>query len=120
MIKDAGANSESDKKKREFAEVKNHAESAIHSIEKSLKEHGGKLGGADRKTIEQARDAARSELENADATTESLKSKTGALTNAAMKLGEIVYRQAQEQQANGEAGAAGDKTVDAEFEEKKE
>lgn len=123
MVKDAEANAEVDKAKRELVEARNVAESGIHAVEKSMKEHADKLDEATKKLIEDAKSDLRVELDKADAKLEDIKAKTEALTNASMKLGEIIYKQAQEaQQAAAESGnekPADDKTVDADFEEKK-
>jgi len=124
MMADAEANAEADKKKRETAEARNVAESAIHNIDKSLKEHGDKLDDAARTDIDNARNELLVELENKDASSESLKSKTEALAEKAMKLGELVYKAKQEEEAAKAApeAPAGDEdagqATDADFEEK--
>jgi molecular chaperone DnaK len=123
MVNEAAANAESDKKKKALAEAKNTAETAIFSIEKSLKEHGDKISADEREAIEKAKQELSDELAKADATAESLKAKTDALSEKAMKLGEAVYKAAQEaqqQQAaenNSESGE--NKATDADFSEKK-
>ena len=120
MVAEAAANAETDKKKRETVEARNTAETAIHSIEKSMKEHGDKLDAATRDGIESAKKELADELAKADTTTESLKQKTEALTEKAMKLGELLYKQAQEAQAKEAAQGQGESgTTDADFEEKK-
>ncbi len=121
MVDEAAANAEADKKKRELAEAKNAAETAIFSIEKSLKEHGDKISEEEKKAIEEAKKELADELAKVDATAESLKSKTDALSEKAMKLGEAVYKAAQaEQNANeAESKKNDDGTVDADFSEKK-
>ncbi|MBQ8728759.1 MAG: molecular chaperone DnaK [Alphaproteobacteria bacterium] len=122
MVDEAAANAEADKLKRELAEAKNTAETAIFSIEKSLKEHGDKISEEEKKTIEDAKKELADELAKADATVESLKAKTDALSEKAMKLGEAVYKAAQAEQA-ANAGTEDKKnddgTVDADFSEKK-
>ena len=122
MVDEAAANAEADKLKRELAEAKNTAETAIFSIEKSLKEHGDKISEEEKKTIEDAKKELADELAKADATAESLKAKTDALSEKAMKLGEAVYKAAQAEQA-ANAGTEDKKnddgTVDADFSEKK-
>lgn len=123
MVDEAAANAEADKKKRELAEAKNTAESAVNSIEKSLKEHGDKVSAADRDAIEAAKKELADELAKSDATAESLKAKTDALTEKAMKLGEAVYKAQQEAQnaagANTESSEnKSDGTRDADFSEK--
>ena len=121
MVDEAAQNAEADKKKRELAEAKNTAETAVFSIEKSLKEHGDKISEDEKKAIEDAKQALADELAKADATAESLKEKTDALTEKAMKLGEAVYKAAQAEQQNAEGAdkKPDDGTVDADFSEKK-
>ncbi|MDL2295407.1 molecular chaperone DnaK [Lachnospiraceae bacterium OttesenSCG-928-E19] len=123
MVDEAAANAESDKKKRELVEAKNHAEAAVFSIEKSIKEHGDKISEDDKAAIEEARKALADEIANENATAESLKEKTDALTERAMKLGEAVYK-AQQEQESGNSDQESDnsdgeaKTTDADFSEK--
>ncbi len=123
MVDEAAANAEADKKKRELAEAKNNAEAAINAIEKSLKEHGDKISAADKDAIEAAKKELADELAKADATAESLKQKTEALSEKAMKLGEAVYKAQQEAQNAAGAGASDDNKSDgardADFSEKK-
>ena len=122
MVDEAAANAEADKKKRELVEAKNTAETAIFTIEKSLKEHGDKISEDEKKAIEEAKQALSDELAKADATVESLKEKTDALSEKAMKLGEAVYKAAQAEQAasdGAEPKKNDDGTVDADFSEKK-
>ena len=122
MVDEAAANAEADKAKRELAEAKNTAETAIFSIEKSLKEHGDKISEDDKKAIEDAKKELADELAKADATVDSLKSKTEALTERAMKLGEAVYKAQQAEQgasADTTEKKNDDGTVDADFSEKK-
>jgi molecular chaperone DnaK len=125
MMDEAAANAEADHKKRELAEARNGAETAVHSVEKSLKEHGDKVDAATRSSIETAAKALTDELAKSDATTESLKEKTDALTEHAMKLGEAVYKAQQEAaktapDAGARGNAPGDEgtATDAEVEEK--
>lgn len=122
MVDEAAANADADKKKRELVEAKNQAETAVFSIEKSLKEHGDKISADEKKAIEDAKDALAAELKNENATVESIKEKTDALTEKAMKLGEAVYKAAtHEQQANAGNSESGNdnNTTDADFSEKK-
>lgn len=122
MVDEAAANAEADKLKRELAEAKNTAETAIFSIEKSLKEHGDKISEADKKSIEDAKKELADELARADATADSLKAKTDALSEKAMKLGEAVYKAQQAEQGASADSAEkknDDDTVDADFSEKK-
>ncbi len=130
MVKEAEANAEADHKRREFVEARNHADGLVHQVEKNLKEHGDKLAGADRTEAESALAAVRSALEGDDA--QALKSATDRLAQAAMKIGETMYKAeaaaggpqgpegsghaADAAQANA-PGAKGERVVDAEFEE---
>jgi molecular chaperone DnaK len=114
MMDEAAANAESDKQKRELVEAKNFAEAAVLSIEKSLKEHGDKISAEDRASIESAVKELSDEVANENATAESLKTKTDALTEKAMKLGEAVYKANQESEQKPEEPG----TTDASFEEK--
>ena len=120
MVKEAEANAEADKKRRETVEAKNQAESLIHATEKSLAEHGEKIDEPTRANIDKALAELKEVAESDDG--ETIKAKTQALAEASMKLGEAVYKaQAAEQQAQqGEGGdtAEGQQdVVDAEFEE---
>jgi molecular chaperone DnaK len=121
MIKEAEANKEADKKKREEVDAKNHADSLIASTEQSLKEHGAKISEADKKSIEQdisdLKEAVKSD------NTEDIKNKTQKLMTSSMKLGEAIYK--DQQQAGPQKDATpnnNDKkdVVDAEFEEVKD
>jgi molecular chaperone DnaK len=119
MVKDAEANKEEDKKKRELVDSKNAADSLVSSTEKSLKEHGDKVEAADKDAIEKAKDelAEAAKGENVD----DIKSKTEALAQAAQKLGEAIYKaqqaEAQENAETKEESKKDEDIVDAEFEE---
>ena len=125
MVDEAAANADADKKKRELAEAKNNAETAVFTVEKALKEHGDKISADEKKAIEDAKKELSDELAKSDATAESLKAKTDALTEKSMKLGEAVYKASQEAaQQSSESGESNDKpnddgTRDADFSEKK-
>jgi molecular chaperone DnaK len=119
MIKDAEANREADKQKRELVDAKNQAESMIDSATKSIKEHGDKIDSADRDAVEAAKNALAEAVKTDDV--EEIKSKLQTLTEAAMKIGEAVYK-AQQAQAPTEETAESkkdDNVVDAEYEEVK-
>ncbi len=94
MIKEAEANAEADKKRREMVEVKNQAEGLIHSTEKSLKEYGDKVGEADRQAVENAITALKDALAKDDV--ELVKANTNDLMQASMKIGEAMYKAQQE------------------------
>jgi len=125
MVKEAEQFAEEDKKRRGAAEAKNNAESLIHSTEKQLAEHGDKVDASVKTEIETALTDAKAAVESGDA--DQMTEKTQALTQAAMKLGEAMYKaqQAETQGAAGEAGEAGaseekpadEDVVDAEFSE---
>jgi molecular chaperone DnaK len=121
MVKDAEAHAEEDKKRKAAVEAKNHAESLVHSTEKALAEHGSKVGEPERRAIENTLADLKEALKGTDA--EAITAKTNALSQASMKLGEAMYKQAEQQQPGGgpDAGAAGDAkqddVVDAEFTE---
>ncbi len=93
MVKDAEANADADKKRRDAVEAKNQAESLIHSSEKSLAEHGDKVSADDKKAIEDAVASLKTALEGDDA--EDIKAKTQALAEASMKLGQAMYEAAR-------------------------
>jgi len=125
MVKEAEENAETDKKRREMVEAKNHAEALIHSTERSLAEHGDKVDEATKSTIEDAVKALREATEGDDL--EDVKAKTQALTETAMKLGEAIYKaEAEKAQAEGAAETAerpegqDDDVVDADFTEVKD
>jgi molecular chaperone DnaK len=115
MVREAESNKADDEKRKAVVEAKNHAEALIHSTEKALAEHGDKVGQAEKDAITAALADLKSATEGDDA--EAISSKTQALAQASMKLGEAMYAA---QQGGGEAqpeAAAGDDVVDAEFEE---
>jgi molecular chaperone DnaK len=114
MVKDAEANAEADKKRRDMVEARNHAEAMVHQVEKNLAEHGDKLPAADKGDAEAAIAATRSAMDGTDP--EALKAATERLSQAAMKIGEHMYKA----QAGAEPGAAApgaENVVDAEFED---
>ncbi len=113
MVKDAEAHAAEDKKRKEAAEAKNHAEALIHSTEKALAEHGDKVGAAEKGAIEAALADLKSALEGDNV--EAITSKTQALAQASLKLGEAMY---SAQQGGEEAASKpADDVVDAEFTE---
>ncbi|MCA3596742.1 MAG: molecular chaperone DnaK [Methylobacterium sp.] len=116
MVKEAEANAEEDKKRRELVEARNQGESLIHSTEKSLKEHGDKLPEAEKSGAEAAIQSLRDALAGEDA--EMIGQRTQALMQAAMKIGETIYKAEQEASAKADAEKDGVKTedvIDAEF-----
>ncbi|MFK0686166.1 molecular chaperone DnaK [Ochrobactrum sp. BD67] len=119
MVKDAEANAEADKKRRDAVEAKNQAESLVHSTEKSLAEYGDKVSADDKKAIEDALASLKTALEGDDA--EDIKAKTQTLAEASMKLGQAMYEAAQAAETGaagaGEEKASNDDVVDADYEE---
>ena len=125
MVKDAEANKDADKKKRESVDVRNQADTLIHSTEKNLKEHGSKVSDADKKAIEDGSNALKESLKGEDI--EDIKKKTEALVQASMKLGEAIYKSQQNSKPESnkddgkdEKGKKDDNVVDADFEEVKD
>ena len=130
MVKDAEANAAEDHKKVELVQARNQADAMVHSVKKSLGEHGDKLDAAEKEAIETAIKAAEEAIKGDDKAT--IEAKTEALMAASQKLGEKTYADAQAAQAaagaagaahgDGEApkaGPADDNVVDAEFKEVK-
>ncbi|MDC0628003.1 molecular chaperone DnaK [Pelagibacteraceae bacterium] len=123
MVKEAEANKEADKKKRESVDTRNQADSLVFSTEKSLKEHGDKISAEEKKAIEAGIADLKKSLEGTDI--EDIKKKTQNLIQVSMKLGEAVYKSQQkpETKAQGEKQAKSeekDNVVDADFEDVKE
>ncbi len=122
MVKDAEANAESDKKRREAVESKNQAEALIHSTEKSLKDYGDKVSAEDKASIETALAELKTAAEGDDS--EAIKAKTQTLAEVSMKLGQAMYEASQAAEAAAAEGGHADATakadddvVDADFEE---
>ena len=121
MVKEAEANKEADKKKREEVDAKNHADSLIASTEQSLKEHGSKISEADKKAIEKDMEDLKEAIKSDK--TEDIKTKTQQLMTSSMKLGEAIYKAQQDNASTSKTDAKPDDkkdVVDAEFEEVKD
>ena len=124
MVKDAEANKEEDKKKRESVDVRNQADTLLHSTEKNIKEHGAKVSDADKKAIEDASSDLKEAIKGTD--TEDIKKKTETLVQASMKLGEAIYKSQEKKESSSKEGNKNDEgkkddnVVDADFEEVKE
>ena len=103
MVKDAEANADADKKKLEAIETRNNADSIIHSTEKSLKEHGSKVPKEDKEKIEKSLESLKETFKDEKADIKILKEKTDTLIQDSMKLGEIMYKEAQEKAAKEES-----------------
>ena len=128
MVKEAEANAETDKKKREAVDVKNQADTMIHSAEKNLKEFGDKVSEQERNAIENDIKSLKEASQTDDI--ENIKKGLEALTQSSMKLGEAMYKAQQQESAqsagpddsqnDGDTNDKKEKVVDAEFEEVKE
>ncbi len=126
MVKDAEANKEADKKKRESVDARNQADSLIFSTEKSLKEHGDKVSADEKKAIENGITDLKKSLEGTDI--DDIKKKTQNLIQVSMKLGEAVYKSQQKPKDDDKGPgnpkdakpAEKDNVVDADFEDVKE
>ncbi|GAA6209766.1 molecular chaperone DnaK [Cognatishimia sp. WU-CL00825] len=122
MVQDAEANAEADKDRKELVEARNQAESLIHSTEKSVEEHSDKVDPTTVEAIELAIAALKDDLEDEKATADKLKSGVQNVTEAAMKLGEAIYKASAEEAgdepaAADEGGPVEDDIVDADFED---
>ena len=129
MVQEAETHAEDDKTRRESIEAKNNANALIHSTEKNLEEHGDKIPETDRTEIESAVQALKDVLESED--TDEIKSKSEALMQVAMKLGEAMYKDSQGDPVPGmddvsddsntekssKNGSEDETVVDADFEE---
>ncbi len=123
MVKEAEANKDADKKKREAVDARNQADTLIHSTEKNLKDHGSKVSDADKKAIEDASANLRNALKGTDV--EEIKKKTQDLVQASMKLGEAIYKSQQgakpeDKDNTKKEDKKDDNVVDADFEEVKD
>ncbi len=118
MVKDAEENAAADKTRRELVEAKNHAESLIHGTEKSVKEHGEKVDPTTIEVIELSIKVLKEALETGDA--DRIKARAQDVTEAAMKLGEAIYKTQSEEaaRADGDEPAPVDEdVVDADYED---
>ena len=123
MIKEAESNAEEDKQKREFVEAKNQGEALIHSTEKALKDAEEKLTEEEKTAVEDAIKSLKDVIDGDDLN--SIQEKSASLSQEAMKIGEKLYQQEQENNQQNEAGdtsedLSGDDVVDADYEEVKE
>jgi len=123
MVKEAEENAESDKKKREGVDTRNHADSLINETEKNLKEHGDKVPEADKNKISADIEELKKIKDGEDI--DDIKSKTEALVQSSLKLGEAIYKQnsqtgTEQPDPTGNEPSSDkkdEKVVDAEFEE---
>ena len=126
MVKDAELNAEEDKKRVALVQARNASEAMIHSVKKSLEEHGDKVEADEKAKIEEAIKEAEAALTSEDQA--QIEAKTEALMKASQKLGEKVYADAQAAAAGATAGGGApgakaggnaDDVVDADFKEVK-
>jgi molecular chaperone DnaK len=123
MVQDAEENAEADKERRELIEAKNQAESLIHSTEKAMEEHADKVDPTTIEAIELAIAALKDDLESDKSNADKIKSGIQNVTEAAMKLGEAIYKASQDEAedepvaADEASGPNDDDIVDAEFED---
>ncbi|MCL4147175.1 UNVERIFIED_CONTAM: hypothetical protein GTU68_028584 [Idotea baltica] len=124
MVKDAAEYADDDRKRKALVEARNQAESMIHGAEKSLSEHGDQVGEEERDAISKAIEELREVTGNDDV--EAITTKSQALAEASMKLGEAIYKQSQAEEAkaaeadakrDGGGPVDDDDVVDADFEE---
>ncbi|MEZ5772033.1 MAG: Hsp70 family protein [Defluviimonas denitrificans] len=122
MVRDAEANAEGDKKRKDMVEARNQAESLIHSTRKALEDHGDKVDGSTVEAIELAIGALEETLKSEDAG--KIKGGIQNLTDASMKLGEAIYKaeqakagQASDDEADEGPRGVDDDIVDADFED---
>ena len=127
MVKEAEANKDADKKKREAVDARNQADTILHTTEKNVKEHGSKVTEADKKAIETASADLRNALKGTDI--EDIKKKTQNLIQSSMKLGEAIYKNQQaaaaspkpeDKKKDNNNEKKDDNVVDADFEEVKD
>ncbi|HIJ79586.1 MAG: molecular chaperone DnaK [Desulfobulbaceae bacterium] len=122
MKKDADAHADEDRNRKEAVEANNQADSLIYATQKSLKELGDKVDAETKANVEKEIESLKKAMEAKDV--EAMKKGTESLTEAAHKLAEIMYSQAQAKQGEAAGGAEGgkkddDDVVDADFEEVK-
>ncbi len=136
MTKDAEAHAEDDRKQLEVVQARNHLDTLVHSVKKSVAEYGDKVGADEKGKIESAVHDAEELLKQKDASKDALEAKSTALATAAQKLGEVMYAQTQTagepgagpggahggagQEGGGGRGGDEEKVVDAEYTEVKD
>lgn len=112
MEEDAAAHADEDKKLRETVDARNSADGLVHSVKKSLSEHGDKLDADEKAKIEAAIKDVEDVLKDGDK--EAIEAKTNTLMEASQKLGEKVYAEQQAAQNTESAQPQGEKAVDGE------
>jgi len=118
MVNEAEQYKAQDQKRKDTVEAKNEAESLVFNTEKTMKEHGDKLGEEDKKAVEAAISDVKNVMGQDDL--DALREKTTSLQQAAMKLGQAMYSNTGGDAANAEAGAKDENVMDADFSEKKD
>merc|ERR1719223_2718979 len=119
MVRDAEANAEADGIRRQTIDAKNEIDSLVYSTQKSLDEHGEKVGDEIKAEVEKAITEAKEVSDDTDL--ETIKAKVEALNQASLKIGQAIYGQQQGgDEAAGEEKKEDDNTVDADFKEKDE
>jgi molecular chaperone DnaK len=115
MEEDAATHADEDKKLRELVDARNTADGMVHSVNKSLTEHGDKLDAGEKDAIEAAIKEVEEVLKSDDK--DAIEAKSNALMEASQKLGEKVYAASQAESASAETneGTPNEKTVDAEI-----
>ncbi len=122
MMRDAESHAADDHKKKELAEARNHADTLIYSVEKSLKDYGDKLSESEKKDVEEAIEKCKKAKDSSNDPAE-IKTATEELTKASHKIAEHIYKAAQEQQAEAKPEEGGaqkpseEEVVEAEFED---
>ena len=119
LVKEAEANREADKKKKESIEARNHADSLVYQSEKTLEDNKGKYDEKDGETAKSAIDRLKQVLADTNSTKEDIEEATKTLSDIMMKIGQAIYAQpSADANATGEA-KNDDGTVDADVEEEK-
>ncbi len=121
MVKEAEANADIDKQKKEMAEAKNNAESLMHQTEKNLSEHGDKVSAADKEEIENALSELKKVFEKPESPIGDIQAKTQILLQASMKMGEAMYKtegdqpEAENEENKSDSKKEKEDVIDAEY-----
>jgi len=120
MVQEAEQHAEEDRRRRELVETRNVADATIHTAEKQLQEHGGRVSDAERRPVEEAIASLREAVSGDDI--DRIRQRIDALSQALSRFGEAIHRAAAQPEgpaaaAGGQASAAGEDVVDAEFED---
>ncbi len=121
MVRDAEAHAEEDRKKKQLAEARNEADTLIYTVEKSLKEYGGKITESEKKDIESAIERCRKAKDTSQSVSE-IKSAIEELAKASHRIAEHIYKTSQTATGSSQTDTAKTKTqeedvVEAEFED---